>query len=107
MTEQRSGVAAPAHPGVFIEDEMRARGLNGSELARALGVSAQQVCDLRRGRRGISPAMAIRLSQWTGSSARLWQRLQADYDLWLMELRDGDRIRSEVTPGAWPAQEHQ
>jgi addiction module HigA family antidote len=49
--------------------------------ASALGVTRTTLSELVNGRRGISPEIAIRLSQIFGGSAQSWIAQQAHYDL--------------------------
>ena len=65
-------------------------GLSVTQAAGALGVTRTTVSDLVRGRRGISPEMAVRLSNVFGGSAQSWLVQQAQYDL--ANVR-ADRIR--------------
>ena len=52
-----------------------------TRAAQALGVTRTTLSELVNGRRGISPEMAIRLSQVFGGSAQSWITQQAQYDL--------------------------
>jgi addiction module HigA family antidote len=62
----------------------RTRGsrLTVSGLAEALGVSRQTMNELLRGRRAVSPAMALRLSRLFGNSPEFWLNAQRAVDLW-------------------------
>jgi len=51
-------------------------------LAEALGVSRQSINELLRGRRAVSPAMALRLSRLFGNSPEFWLNAQRAVDLW-------------------------
>jgi addiction module HigA family antidote len=53
-----------------------------TKAAEGLGVSRNTMSMLINGRLGISPEMAIRLSQGFGGSPESWLRQQMDYDLW-------------------------
>jgi antitoxin HigA-1 len=73
----------PTHPGEMLrEDFLADYGLTPSALAAALGVSRQSVYELLRGRRALSPEMAIRLSRLFGNSAEFWLNAQRAVDLW-------------------------
>ncbi len=73
----------PPHPGAFIRRQcLDPLGLTVTEAARGLGVSRNTLSMLRNGRLGISPEMAIRLSQGFGGSSESWLRQQMQYDLW-------------------------
>jgi addiction module HigA family antidote len=64
------------------EDFLVDYGLSVAGLAEALGVSRQTVNELLRGRRSVSPEMALRLSRFFGNSAEFWLNAQRAVDLW-------------------------
>ena len=73
----------PTHPGEMLgEDFMPDYGLSVATLAAAVGVSRQSVNEVLRGRRAVSPAMALRLSRLFGNSAEFWLNAQRAVDLW-------------------------
>ena len=73
----------PTHPGEMLrEDFLPDYGLTVSSLAQALGVSRQSISELLRGRRGVSPEMALRLSRLFGNSPEFWLNAQRAMDLW-------------------------
>ncbi|MGH6898513.1 MAG: HigA family addiction module antitoxin [Geminicoccaceae bacterium] len=73
----------PPHPGEVIKRQcLEPLGLTVTAAAEGLGVSRNTLSMLINGRLGISPEMAIRLSQGFGGSPESWLRQQMDYDLW-------------------------
>jgi addiction module HigA family antidote len=56
-------------------------GLTVTEGARVLDVARHTLSRLINAQAGISPDMAIRLEKAFGSSADVWLRMQAAYDL--------------------------
>ena len=73
----------PTHPGEMLrEDFLPDYGLTVAGLAEALGVSRQSINELLRGRRALSPAMALRLSRLFGNTAEFWLNAQRAVDLW-------------------------
>jgi len=73
----------PLHPGrVLAEVYMPELGVNQSELARRCECSARKINEIVNSKRGISPAFAIVLESVLGTSAEMWVRMQAEYDLW-------------------------
>jgi addiction module HigA family antidote len=64
------------------EDFLPDFGLTVAALADALGVSRQTVNELLRGRRALSPEMALRLAQLFGNSPEFWLNVQRAVDLW-------------------------
>jgi addiction module HigA family antidote len=71
----------PPHPGRIIREEFEALNLTVVAAAKALGVTRNTLTNLLTGKNGVSPEMAIRLSQVIGSTAETWLRLQMQYDL--------------------------
>jgi addiction module HigA family antidote len=83
----------PTHPGEMLrEDFLPDYALTISGLAEALGVSRQTINELLRGRRAVSPEMALRLSRLFGNSAEFWLNAQRAVDLW----DAAQAIRTEV-----------
>ncbi|MEZ4868324.1 MAG: HigA family addiction module antitoxin [Caldilineaceae bacterium] len=73
----------PTHPGEMLrEDFLPDFGLTTSSLAEAIGVSRQSVNELLRERRGVSPAMALRLAKLFGNTPEFWLNAQRSVDLW-------------------------
>jgi antitoxin HigA-1 len=73
----------PTHPGEMLrEDFLPDYGLTASGLASAIGVSRQSVNELLRGRRAVSPEMALRLGKLFGNSPAFWLNAQRAVDLW-------------------------
>lgn len=56
-------------------------GIPVAEAAQALGVTRQALYNVVRGKAGISPEMAVRLSKGLGSTADGWLRMQMTFDL--------------------------
>lgn len=72
----------PTHPGEILQEEF----LNPLEitqvaLAKHIGVSAQRINELVRGKRGITPETAWLLSQAFDTTPEFWINLQTAYDL--------------------------
>jgi addiction module HigA family antidote len=83
----------PTHPGEMLrEDFLPDYSLPASGLAEAPGVSRQSVNELLRGRRAVSPAMALRLSKLFGNTAEFWLNAQRALDLW----DAAEQIKGEV-----------
>ncbi len=72
----------PPHPGtVVLHDCIEPLALTITQAAAALQVTRTTLSELVNGKRGISPAMAVRLEQVFGGSAESWLVQQAHYDL--------------------------
>ncbi len=87
----------PTHPGeMLLEEFLNPMGLSQRELADGIHVPYQRVNELVNGRRGITPATALRLAKYFGTSPDLWMNLQLRWDLYhaqASEARDLSRIR--------------
>jgi addiction module HigA family antidote len=92
----------PTHPGeMLLEDFMPDYELTAASLAEALRVSRQTVNELLRGRRAVSPAMALRLSRLFGNTPEFWLNAQRAVDLWRANLEvqeDLEKIRQLEAP---------
>lgn len=83
----------PPHPGELIRRQcLEPLGLTVTDAAKGLGVSRNTLSMLVNGRLGISPDMAIRLSQGFGGSPESWLQQQLQYDLWLAK-QHADKIK--------------
>src|SRR5436190_20415617 len=72
----------PPHPGRSIRTAcLEPLDLSITEGARILGVTRQSLTKIDKGKSGIRPAMAIRLSKAFGSTPETWLRMQLAYDL--------------------------
>ncbi len=72
----------PVHPGRIIRDDyMEPIGLTMGDLASALHVSRQTMVKIVNGKAGISPEMALRLSEAFDTTPDLWLTMQRNYDL--------------------------
>ena len=72
----------PPHPGEIIRDLcIDPLGLTVTKAAQGLGVTRKTLSLLLNGHAGISPEMALRLSQAFGRSPESSLNLQGSYDL--------------------------
>src|SRR5580704_10737284 len=87
----------PVHPGeVLQEDFMRPLGLSQYRVAKDLGVPPLRISQIIRSQRAITADTAMRLGRYFGTSAAVWLRMQARYDLEVAERELSKRIKSEV-----------
>ena len=74
---------SPLHPGIVLaEVYMSQMGLNQTSLAKRCQCSPRKINEIVNGKRSISPSFAIILENTLGTSAEMWVRMQAEYDLW-------------------------
>ena len=88
---------APIHPGqVLLEDFMKPLGLSQYRVAKDIGVPPLRISQIVRGQRSVTADTALRLARYFGTSAAVWLRLQARYDLEVAEAKMAKRINREV-----------
>jgi addiction module HigA family antidote len=76
-------------PGeILLEEYLKPLGLGQVEAARQLGISLNRLNEIVLGKRGITADTALRLARLLKTSAQLWMRLQADWDLHQAILRE-------------------
>lgn len=91
----------PSHPGAMLREDFLADfELSVSQLAAAIGVSRQSVNELLRGRRAVTPAMALRLAKLFGNSPEFWLNAQRAIDLWDAARAIKDEVAGIRTLGA-------
>jgi len=92
------------HPGEILQEEfLEPLVLSQNALAQAIGVPANRISGIVRGRRGISADTDLRLARYFGLSEGYWLRLQNSYDM--MEAhRDAGSAISKIKP--YPIDSH-
>lgn len=85
----------PKHPGKMVKSLcLTPIKLSVTDAAAALKIARPTLSKLLNGRIGISPEMAVRLSEVFDTSAEFWINLQASYDLYNAEpLRKKLRLK--------------
>ena len=87
----------PVHPGeVLLEDFIKPLGLSQYRVAKDIGVPTLRVTQIVRGQRSITADTALRLARYFGTSANVWLRMQARYDLEVADAKLAKRINREV-----------
>lgn len=81
MTTERAWPDVAITPGEFLAAELAARGMTQSQLARGMRRPLQAINEIIRGRKRITGETALQLADALGTSAELWIRLEADYEL--------------------------
>jgi plasmid maintenance system antidote protein VapI len=68
-------------PGAVLSRELKKRGLESKQFALALGEYPQTINAISKGRRGINPALSIKLGEKLGVDAEYFMLLQACYEI--------------------------
>ena len=78
----------PPHPGEIIRELcLKPLGLSVTDAAKHLGVSRKALSELLNGRVGVSPEMAVRLSNAFDTTPESSLAMQMEYDLWRAEKK--------------------
>jgi antitoxin HigA-1 len=89
---------SPTHPGeMLLEEFLIPMKLTQRQLADGIHVPYQRVNDIVNGRRGITPATALRLAKYFGMSADFWMNMQLRWDLYFAQ-RAETSILQEIHP---------
>ncbi len=73
----------PTHPGeILLEEFLKPMGISQAELARLLAISYPRVNELIRGKRAMTPEIALRLERLLDIEAQFWLNLQIAWDLY-------------------------
>ena len=82
------------HPWIDLGEELEARGWTQSWFANVIGVSVPALNAIIKGRRNITPALAVRIWAAFGTSAEVWMNMQIEYDIYIAEQEEKERINS-------------
>ncbi len=82
----------PIHPGAVLRDELEEIGVSQSALAAHIGVLPKTINEICNGKRGISAAMAWKLSKAVGSSPLFWMNLQNNWELSQIDVNAFNRL---------------
>ncbi len=85
----------PPHPGQILKRMyLEPLEVSVTDAAKVLKISRKQLSLLLNGHSGVSPVMAMRLSQALGTTPELWINLQRQFDLWLARKSFREKIPS-------------
>ena len=85
----------PSHPGeILLEEFLLPLGMTQRELASAILVPFQRVNEVVRGRRGVTPSTALRLSKFFGTTPDFWLNLQLRWDLYHAHRAEAPNLES-------------
>ena len=73
----------PTHAGeMLLEEFLKPLNLSQADAARRLQMPLNRLNELIKGKRGVTPDTALRLSELFKVSPEFWMNLQAGWDLW-------------------------
>ena len=86
MTKFSFNQAVPfeaTHVGEVIKDELSARNMKQSELSELTGIQKSNLNDVIKGKRALTPEMALLIGNALGISAEFLINIQTQYDLYV------------------------
>ncbi|MFA7330232.1 MAG: HigA family addiction module antitoxin [Candidatus Delongbacteria bacterium] len=84
----------PTHPGeMLLLEFLQPMGLSQKRLAEGIQVPYQRVNELIRGKRGLTPSTALRLSKFFGNTPDFWLNLQLRWDLFHALRAEQEQLR--------------
>ena len=85
----------PTHPGEMLREEfLLPLGITQRDLASAIRVPYQRVNEVVRGRRGVTPSTALRLSKFFGTTPGFWMSLQLRWDLYHIQRAEAAQLEN-------------
>lgn len=85
----------PTHPGeMLLKEFLLPFGMTQQALAGAISVPYQRINEVVRGRRGVTPSTALRLSKFFGTSPDFWMNLQVRWDLYHAHLSESEQLEA-------------
>ena len=85
----------PTHPGeMLLEEFLKPMDLSQRDVANGIRVPYQRVNELINGRRGVTPATALRLAKFFGNTADFWMNLQQRWDLYHAQQSEAPALRT-------------
>jgi addiction module HigA family antidote len=86
-------VRPSTHPGIILKEEFSVPlNLTQAKMAKDLNIGIKTLSELYNKKRGISPVMALKLSEYFGASAQFWLNLQNGYDLYISYDKSKEEI---------------
>lgn len=90
-------IVGPIHPGeILLEEFLEPMNISQREFARRISVSPNRVNEIIRGRRAVTGDTALRFSIALGTSAEMWLRLQAHYELEKARDEMSNEVRESI-----------
>lgn len=85
----------PTHPGeMLLEEFLGPMRVTQRELADAIHVPYQRINEIINGRRGVTPATALRLAKFFGMAPDFWMNMQLRWDLYHAQLSEKDKLKT-------------
>jgi len=83
------------HPGIILREEFATPlHLTQAKLSEDLNVGIKTLSELYNEKRGITSLMALKLSEYFGTTPQFWMNLQNAYDLYKTYEKEKENIEN-------------
>lgn len=83
------------HPGETLSELLETYGMSQLELSKRTGFTTKHINEVIKGKKPITPDMALKLSSIFNLSASFWNNLQANYDSEYNEIINEESVSQE------------
>ena len=95
MTQKGQRVAEAFHPGDMLQEKLEELGMPIKEFALRCGKPEPTIHAVLKGKSSITPDMAILFEKVLGIPARLWLKLQCQFDEYRARLQHDEELQKE------------
>jgi addiction module HigA family antidote len=78
---------------MLLEEFLNPIGITQRQLADAIHVPYQRVNDIVNGRRGVTPATALRLAKYFNTTADFWMNIQLRWEMYFAEKDESAELK--------------
>ena len=83
-------------PGDVLEEVLEERNIKKIDFAKRCGRTTKTISQILSGDAPVTPELAIRCQRVLGSSAALWNNLEANYRLQLAKQSEQEELNSQI-----------
>ncbi|MCX6050100.1 MAG: HigA family addiction module antitoxin [Chloroflexi bacterium] len=91
MLKPRRSIAV--HPGEILQEILEQNNISQSALAQHLGETQSKINEICRGKRGVTPDMAMKLGRAFGQGPLFWLNLQKNWELSQLDEANYEQIQ--------------
>jgi antitoxin HigA-1 len=92
-----TAIRPSTHPGIILREEFAVPlNLTQAKLSNDLNVGIKTLSELYNEKRGITSLMALKLSEYFGTTPQFWLNLQNAYDLYKTYKKEKENIENIV-----------
>lgn len=88
--------AIATHPGDILRCELQERGLKQREFAKMIGMQPSNLSALIKGKRNVTPDIAVKLENALSISFNFWMNCQANYEYDTKTIEERERAKGNA-----------